>query len=379
MSFSAVMDDIVKKLKSNPLYWASLGSRELFHSNFLGWLFEQYPSSAKAILNVDIEKFEVLREEHNIDLLLKSSNCLIAIENKFKDVPSAEQLDRYTALLNKHYDPQTTKMILLTLMPPSDIIEDWKTILYISLIGSLEKWIENPGEKLSHKHKIYILDYIQLISGIVGIINAFEDHPSYWFELHDNKSFEALKNIRFQDTVIKHCASRFHQDVKILLSKDCILSEDIVSNFSMHNKQAAAHFSISTANDKNRLGDNDISLGVSIQGRTYRRVIGMNAFNLKDNRVDEDITCILGELEKSRNFKTSDWLPKWDGKKGEPIIYNVKSYSTKMTKLYGSYKPAYIYRYIDIGGDTGLKIGELKNHIESDMQLAKKLIEKIKA
>lgn len=368
----------IDQLKSNPLYWASLGSRELFHSNFLGWLFEKYPSSAKVILNDDIEGFEVLREKHNIDLVLKSSTYIIAIENKFKDVPKAEQLNKYTVVLKEKYKSQSIKKILLTLMSPSEEAKGWETVLYHDLARRLQEWVEESKTKICARHIIYIEDYIRLVIGIVEILSDYEDQSSYWFELDKNDNFKALKNIRFQDTVMKNYASKLHQDIKIFLNENCNFSEYIVSNFGMHNKQAAVHFSISTASEKNNLYDSDISLGVSIQGKTYRRVIGKNAFKLKDHRTDESIISTLCQFEKEHNFNSSDWLPEWSGTKGEPIFYDSKPHSTKMTKLYGSYKPAYIYRYIDIGGSSGIKIEDIKHYVETDMRLAKKLIEKIK-
>src|SRR6202021_318629 len=34
----------VRKLRNSPLFNLSLASKELFHSNFLAWLLEQYPN-----------------------------------------------------------------------------------------------------------------------------------------------------------------------------------------------------------------------------------------------------------------------------------------------------------------------------------------------
>ena len=34
------MENLIDKLKNNPLHYMSLGSKELFHSNFWAWLID---------------------------------------------------------------------------------------------------------------------------------------------------------------------------------------------------------------------------------------------------------------------------------------------------------------------------------------------------
>ena len=55
-------------LRSNMLFQVSLGSKELFHSNFLAWLFDSYKSLAHELFSPFMEgSFEFLSEGSFVD------------------------------------------------------------------------------------------------------------------------------------------------------------------------------------------------------------------------------------------------------------------------------------------------------------------------
>jgi len=116
-------DSNLSELNQNPMFRLSLGAKELFHSNFLAFLFEQSECSdlQKALLKefgvgnlrYDFE-IETFRERNNFDLIVWVkpkeyeneddflNKChLIFIENKFKSVPNKEQLDSYSEKICK--------------------------------------------------------------------------------------------------------------------------------------------------------------------------------------------------------------------------------------------------------------------------------------
>ena len=45
------MNDIIKNLKESPLYNLSLANKELFHSNFIAWFGEKYPTYFINLIN----------------------------------------------------------------------------------------------------------------------------------------------------------------------------------------------------------------------------------------------------------------------------------------------------------------------------------------
>lgn len=66
------INDIVKNLKTNPVFNMSLSSKELFHSNVLAWLLDQYPDGELAELFIPegYAVLRVLREWKNFDLFI---------------------------------------------------------------------------------------------------------------------------------------------------------------------------------------------------------------------------------------------------------------------------------------------------------------------
>src|SRR5690606_11692082 len=87
---------LIESLQSSALFRLSLSSKELFHSNFLAWLFEMYPKASGHALspyiknkNVSIkEKEGVKREKRNRDLTIHFDNGeVLIIENKVKSLP----------------------------------------------------------------------------------------------------------------------------------------------------------------------------------------------------------------------------------------------------------------------------------------------------
>ena len=93
-------------LENNPVFAMSLGSKELFHSNFLAfifmhnsagnlrkWLYEKAGGKTDKTIEFD----EYFREKSNFDLLfkIKGEEKFILIENKFKSLPDRKQLEKY--------------------------------------------------------------------------------------------------------------------------------------------------------------------------------------------------------------------------------------------------------------------------------------------
>ena len=91
--------EIRSRLKGSLLFYMSLGSKELFHSNTWAWLIERDNNFAR-IFFPSIPQgaaITVTREEKNRDLTIwvnKGTNNAQAyvIENKFKSIPRRGQL-----------------------------------------------------------------------------------------------------------------------------------------------------------------------------------------------------------------------------------------------------------------------------------------------
>jgi hypothetical protein len=123
------IEKIAENLKNNFLFQASLGSKELFHSNMLAWILEQKNNEGEfEALRIFIEmileektgkiKDEhnpiIAREENKIDLTIKwksgKDSNFIFIENKMKSIPTKEQLNEYERKISQLVAESTKKL-----------------------------------------------------------------------------------------------------------------------------------------------------------------------------------------------------------------------------------------------------------------------------
>jgi hypothetical protein len=94
---------VLAELVSEPLYHASRGSKELFHSDLLAWMARTFPDVAARVFapwlvpSADRREHRVRREFHRLDLLIELPGFRpLVIENKTFALPDEEQLRRYT-------------------------------------------------------------------------------------------------------------------------------------------------------------------------------------------------------------------------------------------------------------------------------------------
>ena len=78
------------------MYRMSNGSHELFHSNVIAWMLERCHDFAEVFFKeLKGKNYEVFREKHQMDIVLEFGEKAYVIENKFKSLPGAYQLERY--------------------------------------------------------------------------------------------------------------------------------------------------------------------------------------------------------------------------------------------------------------------------------------------
>lgn len=113
--FNDESNKICNELKKSPTFAMSLGAKELFHTNFLAFLFEssceelrQTQNNLKKLFFGEVfeDKVFVFREKAHMDLILlripskdfsdKSKTIAVAVEAKLKSIPTQNQLDNYS-------------------------------------------------------------------------------------------------------------------------------------------------------------------------------------------------------------------------------------------------------------------------------------------
>ena len=254
----------LEDLHSNPMFRISLGSKELFHSNFLAFLWDcdkQAKKAKKAFLNMinDLlpegkkinvnellgkEGLTIYREKENLDLCIchteNNKECIdIVIENKVKSIPYIEQLDEYrqTAAKPQYKNSASVTYILLTLateFPNKEAIErDWNIITYDQLVEAIKQYYRTNN--IEPRLQQYVADYTDFIDKLsaLQIVDKFNDEP-----FHNPAIIEAYHKKKLSDLYLKQRGSYF---ICLLLNK------------------------ITEAQKNNRLGKIDIKQGAKSQ------------------------------------------------------------------------------------------------------------------
>ena len=179
------------QLGESPLFNFSLGSKELFHSNFLAWLGENkstrnifiqilkknleddntnYPDWINEFEN-NASKFEILREYKHFDLCIRDENkkLVLILENKVKSIPSFEQIERYTEDIPEKNE--NTSLVLLSLIGnfvDKVLIEQkgWKIVSYKNLYDCLK---DIDLSCLSCYYQFILEDYKRFINNLITI------------------------------------------------------------------------------------------------------------------------------------------------------------------------------------------------------------------
>lgn len=248
----------LEELYKNPMLRISLGSKELFHSNFLAFLWD---CDKQAFLNVinDLlpegkkinvnellgkEGLTIYREKENLDLCIchteNKKDCIdIIIENKVKSIPYIEQLDEYrqTAAKPQYKNSTAVTYILLTLADEFPNIEaiakDWNIITYDQLVKAIKQYYRKND--IESRLQQYVADYTDFIDKLsaLQIVDKFNDEP-----FHNPAIIEAYHKTKLSDLYLKQRGSYF---ICMLLNK------------------------ITEAQKNNRLGKIDIKQGAKSQ------------------------------------------------------------------------------------------------------------------
>lgn len=164
-------EKLYENLKESNLFFLSLHSKELFHSNFIAWIAERdkeaFRKFFKDFTGIQLpDKFRVEREKQNFDLCISvlndngkvdSISCII--ENKVKSMPYAEQLEKYSEKLES-MGAKDAKKVLLSLFTGSlPNVDGWVCKTYEDLANSLAKIVP----LFEGYNKFILEDYIEFI------------------------------------------------------------------------------------------------------------------------------------------------------------------------------------------------------------------------
>ena len=382
-------EEILSNLNKLPIFKMSLGSKELFHSNFLEYLWS---IDNKRFINLINELFgrgpvlnagttyELSREKENFDICIhhqvgNKTIYDVIIENKVKSIPNKKQLDDYVGKVQNHKQVQDANYLLLSLIedfPDKAKIKEegiWTIVNYNHLHAVIDKSFPNDASK----HSVYIKDYLEFIHLMQELEG--EITPSTFCNENLWPNYEDYKAYRLHDLYIKLRGLKFLDMLKSELDKQNIKS-DIVSiagdklrAWYNNNLNAPKHQVYLNWNVFNAVGQiaafiyrggNEI-YEIVIQGNQYRH--GINYYDASDpqlknwiqNKNDKAITEIWNRVGNNSFMNEYYWNQKQQS-------FNMQY---RKEKAYCQYKPDYVYRYQDISKE---KIGDLLKGMVEDIQ-----------
>lgn len=354
------MKQILDNLKINPIFCLSLAAKELFHSNFLEWLFNK--DAGKFIAMVDDLAgtglagnnpqggYHIYREKNSFDICIthkeKSKQGKekevydLVLENKVKSIPYKEQLNRYVDDIKKAKQ-ENVMFILLSLannFPQKEEIEregKWKIINYDTLREKIESHYGNSN--------IYINDYCKFIECLHKLQEiALKNEDEHIFA-----RAEELKPYRLHDMYIKQRCSSFMQKLHNSITQQSTDFKNIpvylLDKYEDVRKQKGIYLQ-STMNRGNGTvnifinsgeGDNDYVYEIVIQGGQYRHGINSLLYNNNLNIMWKNIkdNSFINDFNESNKFYSRYRLSK-----------------AECRNDFNHYGQGYIYRYLKTDG-----------------------------
>lgn len=280
--------ELAATLRHSPMFQLSLSSKELFHSNFLAWLAEEYPEFVATWLagRLGIPATTIVRvrrEAHNFDLLLfvdnEDTGSVVVLENKVKSLPEAPQLQAYTEKAHELYGKRV-HFLLLSLSDPTSILAEnnrWNVCRYAEYADVLKKV---PAR--NDYHAALLNDYIFTIGQYCRIqelaVSISDDEPL----LGSLTQFDPLRESRFDMFAVKVRYERVLQKIceRLNISQSAALStqKHVVGD-------ARAYYGVSGSSRKPLLGievviaaasdTEPMSIGVQVEGNQFRLFMAM--------------------------------------------------------------------------------------------------------
>ena len=284
------------------MFQLSLGSKELFHSNFLYWLWKAEPDAFWKIMEQfdirisDKDSLEVKREWKHFDLSIVHvhkkkdtvvfDDVLAVIENKVKSVPRKDQLEEYSKTIAA-IDKKGCKKILLSLIESDwGKTEGWDNYSYEKYKDIIKQILDSSIVGDTYNRSI-ITDYYNMIEALATFKKEWT-HERFasmrYLDIFDNPSINDYKELRINDLRQKMIFSKMfsilEQELGKKLGKENLKKgktvEQILSETKTEEIKLAIGFGMTNATgfiDIKVNIENKYILGIQLQGDQYRHYI----------------------------------------------------------------------------------------------------------
>lgn len=406
------IESLKKRLCENPIYNLSLGSRELFHSNFLAWLFDTYPQMLEALTGKKQDlPVKVKREERNLDLIvdyeLEGQAYSTVVEVKVKDAPRPDQLMKYDKTIKEITKDgllqQSTRKILLTLVPVK-CDQVWSNLISITSEEGHKGWFPvdfgSLGERIfsilrkceiTDDHRPIIVGYAQMCTDLSALfklaIEEDERSPLQTFVTMPvrNKTEKVLEELRFLQTLDKYRASRFcdslfqrSRDLEKMATERGL---ELKIGYGYDNRTPHVGAAIILPLEPNAANQKRLELEVHIQGGQYRRVLSLEGFPVPKSKEGKEPGALKSFIDATDNWswmfgKTNlGGVLRGAGQKGG-FFEGQEDVSTRQQRgnLLCSYAPKHIYQHTPISDEGQVNPGNLLDAVIADLGYALQLL-----
>lgn len=304
-------EDARNVLAGSPCFAMSLGAKELFHTNFLGFLLETEVESLdplrkaiRDVLGLPVHNGErstcaVWREKGNLDLILvpqlqgnddvpQLAARALVIEAKLKSIPTEDQLAKYltktlTLTWPEDFSTNTVRLSLSgrtgqalqparrLLTPCGETIAEWEGIKWTDVADAIAQHAGNAHEAL----RSVLQDYAQSLQAIIRIVKetracvtaARNDQCYDYTKLHGQLTAQSFRTLRIHDLVGKIG----YDELLRLFAMDW---SDVLRLGQLPIRRYV-HFSRGQPGFGCELTNNGLTLGVQIQGTSFRRYVSV--------------------------------------------------------------------------------------------------------
>lgn len=316
----------INVLKQSPIFAMSLGSKELFHSNFWKYLLDTKECSALIKLffeDIDLSKgYEIEREKQHMDLVIITNGQKYVVENKIKSYPSEKQLIDYTE------NDICCGVITGIKKPPFIPPKPWHFVSYSEIANTLRA-ITFSDQFLNEVVKEYckVLDAINYLMD--ESLKESNNVLSFWSEttdlLYDINLMDVYRKLKGDDFV--HFFNNKYQIDLETKAKELSIGWRYATDRSFNNAKATLSFKFIK---RDELDDYISEIGIQIEGEQFRLFFGAEGDN-KENL-----------FKKGLSVK---WFCNDYDKKTKNIIEGKES---SMRKEYCSYGKQWIYQYFNL-------------------------------
>jgi hypothetical protein len=424
--------ELLKDLSGMPIFRLSLSSKELFHSNFLEFLWMSDQSAFIQMIRNLLGDDEALpelpngnvyfldREKENFDICIyhlvddlkprgrkrvfldpneKPKRVVydLIIENKVKSIPYREQLLKYVERVEqkRRKDDNCVPRYLLLSLAESfpDKNNDgsvmvhykvkkgkklkegdatWKTVNYLTLRDEIRKgWKDPEGSSYiaDYCDFIYRLHYLQRAI-LSTILEQNVDEPLF-------KDYNKYKECRLHDLYVKLRCTKFMMHLKDNLGS--VRVKLLPANEVRKQTEPGVYLNVNVFNgvgqvgalvwDGGKTGMCDL-YEVIVQGEQFRHGIGQNPSSSKEKDWDR-LNEMWDRLNKDPDSLSYSYLHNILDKTDPDIIPESANKKEKVDRPYDAYDSGYIYRYIPCGDWNALTL--LENMSKDVEEIAKKL------